>query len=78
MAKVNVNYRATVNMGNYESLQYSVGVEIECKDDAITKTKKILEQALEKEMINKIKEMKKKGREHYGFETTNGDDEDIL
>jgi NADH:ubiquinone oxidoreductase subunit F (NADH-binding) len=76
MAKVNVNYRATINMGNYESLQYSVGIELECKDEDIVKTKKVLEQALEKEIIKKVKEIKKKGREHYGFETNC--DEDIV
>jgi|GEM_PF-6435210 len=68
MAKVTVNYRATINLGNYESIQYGVGIELECPDDAIKGTKEALSKALEQDIIKKVKEIRRKGREHFGFD----------
>lgn len=68
--KLNIGYRVTVNLGNYESFQYNLGVEIEIPDKVSPeKVKKSLENYLENEIKEKVMELRKNGREKYGFDT---------
>lgn len=77
--KLNIGYRVTVNLGNYESFQYNIGIEVETELSKMEKLKEKIEAYLESEIIEKVKELKKNGREKYGFDTTtfNVDLEDI-
>lgn len=74
--KVNIGYRVTVNIGNYESVQYNIGVEVETDIKKLDGIRKTLEEYLESEIVEKVKEIKTNGREKFGFDTNK--DEEVI
>lgn len=72
--KINIGYRVTVNIGNYESIQYNIGVEVETDIKKFEGIKKTLEEYLETEVMEKVKEIKTNGREKFGFDTNKEDE----
>lgn len=69
--KINVGGRVTLNLGNYESFQYNLGIELEIDEttEDISEVKEMLDKYIEKEIAKKVVEIREKGREKFGFDS---------
>jgi hypothetical protein len=52
----------TINVGNYESIKYNIGIELPCSKKDIAKTEKYLNDHIKKAIQKKTKEFREIGQ----------------